>query len=106
MRRPLSSLTRWVVAGVLAVVGTAASSTTIDTVTKGFISVNDRFSTIDVPGATATLPHGINNAGQIVGYSYDGKAQRGFLDNGGTFTTIDVPGADSTFPTDINSTGQ
>ena len=49
------------------------------------------FNTIDVPGATLTLAHGINNIGQIVGAFYDGTTYHGFLKDGTTFTTIDAP---------------
>ena len=32
------------------------------------------FTTIEVPGARATYPNGINDAGQIVGFYYDSSA--------------------------------
>ena len=37
------------------------------------------FTTIDVPGASATLPRGINPEGDIVGFYGVGAAFRGFL---------------------------
>src|SRR4051794_39418700 len=41
------------------------------------------FQTIDVPGASATAPQGINDAGQIVGFYRDsGGVGHGFLDVG------------------------
>ena len=66
------------------------------------------FTSIDVPGATATLAAGINNAGQIVGaYIAADGTTHGFLDSGGTFTTIDDPNATSGSEiTGINNVGQ
>ncbi len=65
------------------------------------------FTTIDVPGATATLATGINAAGQIVG-SYVDTFHRGhgFMLAGSKFTTVDPPGAISTSATGINDAGQ
>jgi hypothetical protein len=52
------------------------------------------FTTIDVPGALATIPTGISPSGAIVGDFTDSSGTPyGFLDQGGTFTTIDAPGA-------------
>jgi len=102
MRQPLSSLTRWVVAGVLAGLETAA-------IAHGFLDVNGQFSTIDFPGADYTRATGINDAGQIVGAFYDPHdpgIPHGFLDAGGTFSTIDVPGADYTSAHGINDAGE
>ena len=65
------------------------------------------FTTIDVPGAVATLAQGINDHGQIVGEYLDGITGPGhgpLLD--GTFTTIDVPGASFTVARGINNRGQ
>jgi probable HAF family extracellular repeat protein len=75
----------------------------------GFLDVNGRFSTIDVPGADFTSPNDINNAGQIVGSFAGpggGSGLHGFLDVGGTFSRIDVPGAYITFAQGINNAGQ
>ncbi len=63
------------------------------------------FQPIDLPGAGTSLPHGINNSGQIVGTSGDGAIQ-GFLYSGGVYTTIDFPGASATRLNGINDTGQ
>ena len=75
-----------------------------------------RFTRIDVPGAVLwTQPFGINNRGQIVGYTTDGPGIRqnqeihGFLlvkGASGPFTAIDVPGAPATGATGINDRGQ
>jgi len=110
MTRPLSSLTRWVLATVLAGVATGAIACCEPPVEEvGFLDVNGIVTTLAVPGATLTIPDGINNAGQIVG-SFGIPAPfgiQGFLYTGGTFTQIAVPGAE--FETDangINNAGQ
>lgn len=66
------------------------------------------FTTFDVPGATRTFPHGINAAGQIVGFFQEAAGPKhGFLRSPtGTFTTIDVPDAAETEPWGINNAGQ
>lgn len=65
------------------------------------------FSTIIVPGATATIASGINSDGRIVGeyFAADGTLH-GFLEQGGSYTTIDIPGAIYTSATGINDRGQ
>lgn len=64
------------------------------------------FTTINYPGATVTVPIGINAAGQISGYYENGPGSHGFLYNGGTFTTIDVPFvAANTSAAGINDSG-
>lgn len=66
-----------------------------------------------MPGAVQTLAHGINDAGQIVGYSYSGDPfnfqlgrHSGFVYTDGAFTFIDVPGAAGTQTMGINDAGQ
>src|SRR5262245_9968155 len=51
------------------------------------------FTAIDVPGASFTLPRGINPEGDIVGFYGVGAATHGFLLHEGIFADIDVPGA-------------
>src|SRR5215471_15593464 len=52
------------------------------------------FTTIDFPGAAATLAGGINSLSHIVGgYALPNGSRHGFLDVGGVFTTIDDPDA-------------
>ena len=63
------------------------------------------FTTIDVPGASFTLPRGINSAGDIVGSYGVGGATHGFLLHEGTFTDTDVTGASATEALSINPQG-
>jgi len=61
------------------------------------------FNTFNVPNATRTAPHDINDRGQIVGAFVDaGGVLHGFLLDAGMFTTIDLPGAVETDPAGIN----
>jgi hypothetical protein len=55
------------------------------------------FASIDVPGALATQPQGINAGGDISGFyvAADGHTH-GFILHDGVFTQIDYPGADNT----------
>ena len=62
-------------------------------------------TTIDVPGASFTLPRGINSEGDIVGFYGVGATTHGFLLHEGTFIDIDVPGALATRPRGINPQG-
>jgi len=72
----------------------------------GFIrSVDGSYNVFDVPGASDTRPLGINDAGQVAGFSDVG----GFIrDVDGSFTTFNIPGppGSTTFPYDINDVGQ
>ena len=67
------------------------------------LSEEQRFTTIDVPGASNSGPFGINARGDIVG-DYD-TDQHGFLMTQGNFFTIDFPGASSTAGRGINAEG-
>ena len=52
------------------------------------------FTRIDVPGATATQPSGINTGGRVVGWYMQGGVTRGFIYDAGAWTTgIVYPGA-------------
>jgi hypothetical protein len=66
-------------------------------------------STFMVPGSGSTIPTGINDHGDIVGYFNNGTGIHGFLRSAaGTYTTIDVPGAVGVFGTEaqgINNAG-
>jgi uncharacterized membrane protein len=55
----------------------------------------------------STYPLGINNAGQVVGYYYDGSQYSGFLLSGGDFSPFQAPGSHGyTAASGINSSGQ
>jgi probable HAF family extracellular repeat protein len=61
------------------------------------------YTTLDAPLATTgTNTNGINDAGQIVGYSSDRTGDRGFLYSNGTYTPLDEPKAN---PGEINPFG-
>jgi probable HAF family extracellular repeat protein len=76
----------------------------------GFVLDRGRFTTFKVPGAQVTFPAGINDQGQIVGFSISGPTATGpsgFLrDTRGRFTAINRPGAVGTAAFDINNRGQ
>lgn len=65
------------------------------------------YATLDVPGASATIPSGINDSGWIVGEYDVGSVAHAFVrDPLGAITTLDVPGATFTSGTGINTLGQ
>jgi len=68
--------------------------------------VDGSYTPLDVPGTTITEAHGINSAGQIVGWFAAGPLNHGFLLSNGSYTTLAVPGARDTFAYGINTTGQ
>jgi probable HAF family extracellular repeat protein len=76
----------------------------------GFLLDRGRFTTFTVPGAQVTFAFGINDQGQIVGYSatsLTATTASGFLrDARGRFTAINRPGATITAAFDINNRGQ
>src|SRR5690242_5439658 len=51
-------------------------------------------------------PSGLNEAGQIVGYSLGGEQTRGFLYTNGSAVSITAPGSTNTFVYGINNAGQ
>src|SRR4051794_27253601 len=51
-------------------------------------------------------PSGLNNAGQIVGYSVGGEQTHGFLYSDGVVVSITAPGSRNTFAYGINNAGQ
>lgn len=54
-------------------------------------------TSIDVPGAGATVPQGINAGGDVSGWYLDpGGHTHGFIMHDGAFTQVDYPGADNT----------
>ena len=65
------------------------------------------YSTIADPSASdGTYAKGINNSGQIVGFSDDVSGNHGFLMTGSSFTPINVPVAISIQICGINNSGQ
>lgn len=65
------------------------------------------FTKIEFPGAISTEPHGINNAGQIVGTYIDASGiPHGFLFDGTTYTEISFPGAIYNYALGISNSGQ
>ena len=66
-----------------------------------------QFTTIDVPGATATFALSTNPPGDIVGDYQDSSGNsHGFLLSKGKLTTIDFPGALGTLAFGINPQGE
>jgi hypothetical protein len=64
------------------------------------------FTAIDVPGALATSPQGINAAGAISGSYVDASGHvRSFILRDGGFTTVDYPDADNTSVHGIGPSG-
>jgi probable HAF family extracellular repeat protein len=74
--------------------------------THGYLFSAGGYTTLDVPGSTATEALGINDAGQIVGDYLAGGGQHGFLLSGGSYTMLDVPGSTLTVADGINAAGQ
>ncbi|MGD1042611.1 MAG: PEP-CTERM sorting domain-containing protein [Sedimentisphaerales bacterium] len=63
---------------------------------------SETWTTVDYPGATKTIPYGING-NNIVGCYSDGSSNNhGFLYDGTNWTTLDYPGATSTSPYGIS----
>lgn len=59
------------------------------------------WTTIDYPGASETLAHGIDGD-NIVGYYSDGSIHHGFVYDGLSYTRLDMPGATATYAWDID----
>jgi hypothetical protein len=68
-----------------------------------FYTVREFSLTLDVPDSDFTVAYGINDIGQIVGYS---SGNHGFVYLKGRFRTLDAPGALGTNPFGINNRGQ
>ena len=75
---------------------------------EGFLYSDGVFSNFSDPSAVyGTIPGGINNAGQIVGYYYDASdIAHGFIYSNGSYTTLNDPLGISTFAFGINDRGQ
>ncbi|MGH9249480.1 MAG: D-alanyl-D-alanine carboxypeptidase family protein [Acidimicrobiales bacterium] len=73
---------------------------------RGYIRHRGKTTRIDAPDAVHTLPTGINDRGDVVGYFVDsGGTTHGFVWRDGRFTTLDVPDATAPTPVDINDRG-
>ena len=64
-----------------------------------------QYTTLQVPGRSATFATAINNNGDIVGYSESGGETSGFLYTNGSFQTISPCPYGGTEPTGINDAG-
>jgi uncharacterized membrane protein len=84
--------------------------------TRGYVLTRGRYTTFAVPGGEATQAFGLNNRGQVVGYTADVddpvqvllSNQHGFLlpaGPRGPVTRIDVPDAPQTIALGINDRG-
>jgi uncharacterized membrane protein len=90
------------------------TDTDADATYHGFLrDPRGRITTIDIPGARATVASRINDRGQIVGRYYQtapfrgpDARPRGFLLDRGRLTRIDVPGAASTQAVGIDNRGR
>ena len=72
----------------------------------GYLLVNGVFTVIDVPGATTTKAHGLNDAGHIVGEYLDSTGKRrGFLYRNGQYRTINYADATAIAAYGINANG-
>lgn len=74
--------------------------------TDGFIDKAGTFTTLNFPGAQATSPFAINDAGTVTGfYVINNTGPHAFLYEGGKFKNIDFPGSGYTVATSINNFG-
>jgi len=73
--------------------GTVVGRYALGGVVHGFIYQNGQYISLDVPGAAATYPQGINDSGEVVGEMYDSNFNpHGFSYSTGVFKMIDFPG--------------
>jgi probable HAF family extracellular repeat protein len=88
-----------------AIVGFYTDSSNL---THGFLLTEDGYTTLDVPGASATSATGINDKGMVVVFWLDSKGayESSIYDiKTGSYTTIDVPNASDSFASDIDNAG-
>jgi hypothetical protein len=77
-------------------------------ITHGFIRQHGHYRTVDTPFALQTEVTDINDAGLMVGDTYDDPFNgptHGFLSDGNTFTLFDFPAASDTFSVTVNNQG-
>jgi probable HAF family extracellular repeat protein len=72
----------------------------------GFLKRGTNLVTIDVPGASGTQAYGLNDVGDVVGWSWTSGPASGFIKHGTDYITVDFPGADQTEINAINNFGQ
>jgi len=76
-------------------------------VTKGFMLVNGKYTTIAYPNAQVTYALSLNDNGQVVGYYASGFVDYGFSWQNGTFTSINYPNAKyGTVLNGVNNSGE
>jgi uncharacterized membrane protein len=99
-----SEMKRWIVVFLSLLLAIAAMFSTAPRKAR---AASLTFTTIDFPGAVASLGTDINDFGQIVGeYTFSGLGDRqGFLLSKGAFTSISYPGATFTRAVGINRYG-
>lgn len=71
----------------------------------GFAQQSFQYTTLQVPGSIGTFAFGVNNSGDIVGYSLSGQVVSGFVYTNGSFQTISPCPNGGTEPTAINDAG-
>src|SRR5229473_855981 len=114
MKRSLTSVLGFVFSCFL--LGAAADAQKFDAAGHRLVDDNDEqrdtdhrcketFTSIDFPGASSTVPFGINPRGDIVGHYVSAGVTHGFLLSGDEFTSIDFPGASLTIASGINARG-
>ena len=72
----------------------------------GFFLSGNTFTEYDIPGATSTLVHSINDSADFAGaFSLTGPngIHQGFVSVGGTITSFSVPGATQTFAYELSN---
>jgi uncharacterized membrane protein len=74
---------------------------------RGFLLSQGVFTTIDVPGATLTLPIAINDAEEIVGHCHyqDGRGSLCFRRVRGNFVNFSIPNSSQTYVRDLDAAG-
>jgi hypothetical protein len=75
-------------------------------ITRGYLLSDGEFSTIHVPGYTATTALGINERGDIGGPTTDAAGVNyGYILRDGEYHVLDVPGAKATIFVYVNARG-
>ena len=78
---------------------------------RGFLLAGDRYTMISAPGSPATIPSGINDSGEVVGYTAEDLMMTGangfrrVLGDTAEYARVTVPGSPRTLPLGINDNG-